>query len=71
MVALPKPFLAEANLKPGSEVTVSIENGAIMLAPSGPRYTLQELLARCDFRKKLSRAAREWQDAPPVGKEVI
>lgn len=71
MVALPKPFLAEANLEPGSEVTVSIENGTIMLAPSGPRYTLQELLARCDFRKKPSRAEREWQHAAPVGKEAI
>lgn len=71
MVAVPKPFLAEANLGPGSEVTVSIENGSIMLAPSGPRYTLRELLARCDFRKKPSRAEREWQGAPPAGKEVI
>ena len=71
MVALPKPFLAQANLGPGSEVTVSIENGTIMLAPAGPRYTLQALLARCDFRKRPSRAEREWQDAPPAGKEAI
>lgn len=72
MVAIPKPFLAQANLGPGSEVTVSIEQGKILITPNiGPRYTLRELLARCDFRRRASRAERQWQDATPVGKEAI
>ena len=72
MVAVPKPFLAQANLGPGSRVAVSIENGRILLSPIvSPRYTLAELLAQCDFRKKAARPEHEWQAAAPVGKEVI
>ena len=71
MVAVPKPFLAQASLGPGSEVDVSVENGAILLSPARPRYALKDLLVRCDFRKKASRTDNEWQNAAPVGKEVI
>ena len=71
MVAVPKPFLAIANLGPGSEVEVSVADGSIMLSPVGPRYTLKELLAKGNLRKRPSRAERDWQDAVPVGKEVI
>ena len=71
MVAVPKPFLAQANLGPGSQVSVSVANGSIMLSPVGPRYTLKELLAKGNSRRRPSRAEREWQNAAPVGKEVI
>ena len=71
MVAVPRPFLAQANLGPGSEVDVSVKNGAILLSPARPRYALKDLIAKCDFRKKASRAETEWQSAAPVGKEVI
>ena len=71
MVAVPKPFLAQANLGPGSEVDVSIKDGAILLSPARPRYALEELLAQCDFSKRARRAESEWQHAAPVGKEVI
>ena len=72
MVAVPKPFLAQANLGPGSTVTIAIENGNILLKPVvKPRYTLDELLAKCNFGKRVPRAEREWQDATPVGREAI
>ena len=72
MVALPKPLLAHVRLGPGSVVDLSMERGKITLAPRArPRYTLQELLAQCDFRKRPKRADREWQSAPPAGKEVL
>jgi antitoxin ChpS len=72
MVALPKPLLAHVRLAAGSEVEVTMERGKITLAPRArPRYTLQELLAQCDFRKRPTRAEREWQSAPPVGKELL
>ena len=71
VVAVPKPFLAQANLGPGSEVDVSVKNGAILLSPARPRYALKDLLAKCDFRKRTLRADAEWQNAAPAGKEVI
>lgn len=72
MVALPKPLLAHVRLGPGSVVDLSMERGKITLAPRArPRYTLQELLAQCDFRKRPKRADREWQSAPLAGKELL
>ena len=71
MVAVPKPFLAQTNLGPGSEVDVSIRDGAILLSPARPRYALKDLLAQCDFGKRSPRAETDWQNAAPVGKEVI
>lgn len=72
MVAIPKLILAQASLGPGSKVTVAIENGNILLKPVvKPRYSLDELLAQCNLAKRISRAEREWQNAAPVGREVI
>jgi antitoxin ChpS len=72
VVALPKPSLQELNLRPGSRVRVEVERGKVTLTPiSKPRYSLDELLAKCDFKKRASREERAWQSAKPVGKEVI
>jgi antitoxin ChpS len=72
MVALPKCLLAHARLGPGSVVDLSLDRGKITLAPHArPRYTLRELLAQCNFRKRPRRAEREWQSAPPAGKELL
>ncbi|MSP97046.1 MAG: antitoxin [Betaproteobacteria bacterium] len=71
MVAVPKAFLAQANLGLGSEVDVSVQDGAILLSPARPRYALKDLLAQCDFSKRTPRAESEWQNAAPAGKEVI
>ena len=36
-----------------------------------PRYTLVELLAKCDFSQPLPPEDREWIDAPAVGRELL
>lgn len=72
VVALPRPALQQLKLRAGSRVTVAVERGKVTLTPaSKPRYTLAELLASCDFKKRPSRDEREWQKSKPVGKEVI
>ena len=72
VVALPKPSLARLNLHPGSRVKVAVDRGKVTLTPiAKPRYTLAELLAKCDFSRKASRDERAWQSAKPVGKEII
>jgi antitoxin ChpS len=40
-----------------------------------PRYTLEELLAKCDYSQPMTPEERdpeerEWIDAPPVGREL-
>lgn len=72
VVALPKPSLQQLNLRAGSRVRVDVDRGKVTLTPiSKPRYTLAELLAKCDFTKRPSREERAWQSSKPVGKEII
>jgi antitoxin ChpS len=72
VVALPKPSLEQLNLRPGSRVRVEVERGKVTLTPiAKPRYTLAQLLAKCDFTRKTSRDERAWESAKPIGKEII
>lgn len=72
VVALPKPSLDRLNLRPGSRVKVEVDRGKVTLTPiTKPRYSLAELLAKCDFRKRASPEDRAWQSAKPVGKEIL
>ena len=72
VVALPKPSLERLNLRAGSRVRVEVDRDKVTLTPiSKPRYTLAELLAKCDFSKKMSREERAWVSSKPVGREII
>jgi antitoxin ChpS len=54
-------------------VDVREEAGRIIIEPvrTRPRYTLGELVAQCDPKKRLSREERKWIDASPVGREAL
>lgn len=72
MVALPEALLDAASLGPGQEVTLSIEGGRIVIVPRRrPRYTLDELLARCDPKAPVRPEDREWLSGPAIGRELI
>jgi antitoxin MazE len=43
-VRLPKSVAREAQLGEGDTVAVSVHNGAIVIRPSRPRYSLDELV---------------------------
>jgi antitoxin MazE len=43
---LPKSVAREAQVDAGDTVDVSVDNGAIVIRPSRPRYSLQELVRR-------------------------
>jgi len=43
---LPKSVAREAQLGEGDTVQVSVDNGAIVIRPSHPRYSLEELVRR-------------------------
>jgi len=48
--------------------------GEVLPAPAKPtrkRYTLAELLEGCNPEYAMSEEAREWENMPPVGNEVI
>jgi antitoxin MazE len=43
---LPKSIAREVQLDEGDTVQVSVDNGAIVIRPSRPRYSLDELVRR-------------------------
>lgn len=75
VVSVPKKLLELVNLRVGSKVEIAIKGGALIVnaaKPSKPRYTLEEVLGHCSrnaFRK--SRAAVEWLEDRPLGKEAL
>ena len=52
---------------------MAVDDGKMVLEPTTPRkrYTLDELLAQCDFEQPYSEEERIWLDAPPVGRELL
>lgn len=62
------------HLAEGQELTVSVDGDRLVLAPAKPErpsYSLDELLAQCDFDQPYSDEERAWLDADPVGRELL
>lgn len=70
---IPKSIVESLELSANMEVDLSITNGCLIAKPTSkrPRYTLAELLAKCDPSAPMTSEEREWLDTEPVGKEVI
>lgn len=72
MLAVPPAVLKTLALSTDSEVGMTIDNGCLIIEPQKrPRYSLEELLARCDPHAEMSEGDREWIDSPAVGKEIL
>lgn len=73
VLAVPKKILDLVDLDAGSKVDLSVENGRLIVEPrKKPKYTLDELLARCrPSDLKPSCKDRPWLRSRPVGKEMI
>lgn len=69
MVAIPPAVLELVGMRADMEVGLSVENGNLVIQPKKRRYTLNELLAECDFSQP--EEDREFVDAPPVGGELL
>lgn len=61
------------HLHEGQEMAVTVEGERLVLEPAVKRrkYTLDDLLAQCDFDTPYSDEERAWLDAPPVGREML
>jgi antitoxin ChpS len=58
----------------GQELTVAVDGNRLVLEPAKPErrsYTLDELLADCDFGQPYSEEERAWLDAKPAGRELL
>jgi antitoxin MazE len=65
-VRLPKSVAREAHLGDGDTVQVSVDNGAIVIRPSRPRYSLDELVRRITPKNRHDEI--EW--GGPLGDET-
>ncbi len=63
---LPKSVALEAQLAAGDTVDVSVDDGAIVIRPARPRYSLEELVGRITSRNR----HRETDWGTPLGHEV-
>jgi antitoxin ChpS len=72
MLAVPPALLEILRLRPGAKVGVAVQSGRLVIEPQKrPRYTLDELLARCNPKAKRSKNERKWLTDKPVGRELI
>jgi antitoxin component of MazEF toxin-antitoxin module len=68
-IALPKKLLTPLGLSSGSEVNIAVKDGNLIISPLKKKYTLQEMIAGMSVGDLPHDS--DWENAPPVGKEVI
>jgi antitoxin ChpS len=72
MLAIPPALLDILRLRPGAEVGIAIERGRLVVEPrQRPRYTLDELLARCNPKAARSKEDRAWAGNGRVDAELV
>ncbi|MCF6281200.1 MAG: AbrB/MazE/SpoVT family DNA-binding domain-containing protein [Candidatus Polarisedimenticolaceae bacterium] len=67
---IPASILRKLKLHAGDTLSIEESDGKIILAANKPRYSLDELLAKCDSSEPMPEELSEWDQAHPVGKEV-
>jgi antitoxin ChpS len=69
-IILPATLLRALNLSVGSSVKAEEIEGALVLTPAvKQRYTLHELLAKCDPNAPVPEDLKAWNEMAPVGRE--
>jgi antitoxin ChpS len=72
MLAVPPALLDILHLQPGATVAIAVNSGRLVVEPQQrPRYTLDELLARCNPKARRGKEEREWLNAKSAGGELI
>jgi antitoxin ChpS len=72
MLAVPPALLDILKLQPGARVGIAVRNRRLVVEPQQrPRYSLDELLAKCDPKAQRSKQERDWLAAKPAGSELI
>jgi antitoxin ChpS len=72
MLAVPPALLEVLHLQPGAKVGLAVHSGRLVVEPRArPRYTLDELLARCNPKARRTRKEKEWLDNKPAGRELL
>ena len=68
----PPALLDILQLRLGARVGIAIDRGGLVVEPrQRRRYTLEELLAKCNPKARRTKREQEWLDARPVRGELI
>ena len=72
MLAVPPAILEMLHLEAGNSVGLAVDVCRLVVQEKKrPKYTLEELLAQCDYSQPMTDEEREWLDAPAVGRELL
>jgi len=74
MLVVPPVLLDQLHLQVGTTVALAVDGERLVVQTRPrPRYTLEELLAKCDpacADEEISEEDRLWINLPPVGREL-
>jgi antitoxin ChpS len=74
MLAVPPVLLDQLHLQVGTTVALAVDGERLVVQTRPrPRYTLEELLAKCDpacADEEMTEEDRLWINLPPVGREL-
>ncbi|WP_330111079.1 AbrB/MazE/SpoVT family DNA-binding domain-containing protein [Methylophaga thalassica] len=68
---IPAALLKRFNLKTGDKISLVASAAGIVITSAKPKYTLDELLAKCDLDSPMPEDVKEWDSVQPVGNESI
>ena len=72
MLTVPPALLDILQLRPGAKVELAVQSGRLIVEPQRkPRYSMAELLAKCNPKAARSKEERKWLDDKPMGGELI
>jgi len=72
MMAVPPALLDLLQIGAGSKVGLAVADGRLVVDPQPrPRYTLDELLVRCDAAAEPTAEDRVWTGGAPAGDELV
>ncbi len=69
-LVIPKPVRDALHLSAGQTVQLVQTTDGLLVRPQACKYSLQELLARCDLKAPMPKDVADWQKIRAVGKEV-
>jgi antitoxin ChpS len=69
VAVIPPPVLRDIGIAAGQTMTLDTTADGKIILTRKHKYTLAELMAQCDLTAP--RAPDPWDDAPPVGGEVL
>ena len=72
MLAIPPAILDLMGLRAGSEISLALDGDRLILCkPQKNTYTLEDLLAECDFESTACEEDHLWLSSQPAGREVL